>query len=248
MGTKISWTSETWNPIAGCTRVSPGCRNCYAALIAHRFDHPIWDGVTAKKSNGVDWTGKINVSAEALMVPFHWRKPRNVFVNSMSDMFHPNVERKTIEQILNVIRMTPRHVYQILTKRPENIPDNLDIPDNCWIGVSIENEKYIHRWETLVEKTGSDRAWVSLEPLLGPVDVEKLFDCKWIVVGGESGHKSRTTPMKKEWVEQIYWTCEKMGIPFFLKQWGSHGPHNPILFGKVQEHYPEEMEQIKQYA
>lgn len=208
----IEWTDETWNPVTGCREVSPGCDHCYARTFAER-----WRGVPGHPyEHGFDLT----FHEERLLQPYHWRTPRMVFVNSMSDLFHKDIPDEFIERALFVMYATPRHTYQVLTKRPERMRRFLSakpVQPNIWWGVSIENADYAWRAGMLRETPAAVR-FLSLEPLLGHIPAVILRDMDWVICGGESGPGAR--PMELQWVRDIRDDCQAMSIPFFFKQWG----------------------------
>lgn len=222
----IEWTDETWNPITGCTKVSPGCANCYAERFANRLqamlkgDHQYQDAVDKKGM----WSGNITLVDSMLTRPLHWKKPRRVFVNSMSDMFHEDVPLQFIKQIFEVMNQCEQHIFQILTKRPERMADlsgELEWPEQVWAGTSVESQEYTHRIDSLQEVPASIR-FLSLEPLLGPIADLDLSGIDWVIVGGESGPGARR--MKPDWVIDIFEACKDQEVPFFFKQWGAYGP------------------------
>ncbi len=208
----IEWTELTWNPVTGCNKISPGCKYCYAEVMTRRL-----------KSMGVEKYKdgfQIRTHADSLATPFTWRKPKIVFVNSMSDLFHPDVPVEFIKTVFQVMNQTPQHVYQVLTKRSERLLDlseELTWSPNIWMGVSVESEKYTFRIDDL-SKTAAQTKFLSIEPLIAPVKTLNLDQINWVIVGGESGHKAR--PIKKAWVEFIRLKCEEKNIAFFFKQWG----------------------------
>jgi len=210
--TTIEWTEMTWNPVTGCSKVSLGCKNCYAERMAKRLQGMgLWqyrDGF------------KVTLAPEVLADPFNWTKPRLVFVNSMSDLFHEQVPLNYIRKIFDVMVATPQHTYQILTKRhirlAELAPD-LPWPENIWMGVSVENQQAVTRIPSLVASPARLK-FLSIEPLIGPIDRLPLRGIDWVIVGGESGPKAR--PLTKEWVEAIRNQCLRRRVPFFFKQWG----------------------------
>jgi protein gp37 len=222
--TKIEWADRVWNPVTGCTKVSEGCRNCYAERIAHRF----W---------GERKFSDVQCHEDRLEDPLHWKKPSKVFVNSMSDLFHPDVPDAFIHKVFQAIYDNPRHNFLILTKRPERMI--LRVPvfpiDNAWLGVSAENqETYDQRVEILLQTPAAKR-FVSMEPLLGNTHTRFHLSYRengeinywgdgihWVIVGGESGPKAR--PMHPDWVRSIRDNCHEAGIPFFFKQWGEWWP------------------------
>lgn len=219
---KIEWTQSTWNPVRGCSRVSEGCRFCYAERMATRFSgkNMAYEGLAKMTPSGPRWENKIRVVPELLEAPRKWRKPQLIFVNSMSDLFHADVDASFIAQVFDVMRAADWHKFQILTKRSERLlelsPD-IEWPHNVWMGVSVENQDYTCRIDHLRE-TGARIKFLSLEPLLGPLPDLDLTDIDWAIVGGESGPGAR--PMREEWVIQIRDQCQVADVPFFFKQWG----------------------------
>ena|SRR3989338_4700604 len=221
-GSTIEWTDATWNPVTGCTKISPGCMHCYAETFAERFrgvpGHPYEQGFDLKL-----WP-------ERLTLPLIWKEPRRVFVNSMSDLFHKDVPDEFIDQVFETMRQAEHHVFQVLTKRPARLFtwsksrfSSIRWPSNVWIGVSVENQSYTWRIKDLVQVPASIR-FLSIEPLLGPVELETtlLKHIRWVIVGGESGHGAR--PMKPEWVRTIRAQCLASNVKFFFKQWGAYTP------------------------
>jgi len=212
----IEWTDATWNPITGCTKVSPGCDNCYAIRFGARLQHlPAYAGTIADR----DWTGKINLVHDRLDQPLRWAKPRRIFVNSMSDLFHPDVPVEFIDRVVAVMIQAPQHQFQVLTKRPKRmrrVLGSLELP-NVWLGTSIEADRYTFRADHLRATPAAVR-FLSLEPLLGPLPSLDLTGIDWVIVGGESGPKAR--PMHPDWVRDIRDRCVAAGVPFFFKQWG----------------------------
>lgn len=209
---KIEWTEATWNPVTGCTKISPGCANCYAERMAKRLKAM---GQLNYK-NGFE----LAVHEKSLELPKKMKKPHTIFVNSMSDLFHSEVEDTFIYKVFEVMNDTPRHIYQVLTKRAERLPDInkfLDWTENVWMGVSVENKDYKSRIN-LLRKTDAHIKFLSIEPLLGPLGKLNLKGIHWVIVGGESGPGAR--PMKKEWVLEVRDQCIEQNIPFFFKQWG----------------------------
>lgn len=212
----IEWTEHTWNPVTGCTKVSPGCKHCYAETMAKRLQ--------AMGTPGYENGFQVSLVPSRLNQPIRRRKPTTYFVNSMSDLFHERVPFSYIDKIFDVISQTERHSYQILTKRPERMADyfsNRIVPNNAWLGVSVENRRHgIPRIETL-RLVAANIRFLSVEPLLEDIGKLDLSDINWVIVGGESGHKAR--PMKAEWVRKIKQQCEKQNVHFFFKQWGAWG-------------------------
>src|ERR1035437_1089786 len=221
--TSIEWTDATWNPVAGCTVLSPGCTNCYAMRMAARLDAmgtAKYRGLTRKSGRRFVWTGKIRLDRTALRIPESWRKPRRIFVNSMSDLFHEAVPANFVADVWAVMSSTPWHTYQILTKRPDRMAEqtrSLPVLRNVWLGTSVENVDYLSRIDDLRKVNASIR-FVSFEPLLGSVREPSLRKIDWVIVGGESGPRSR--PMLEEWVDEIEIACRRSGTAFFFKQWG----------------------------
>lgn len=208
---KIEWTDATWNPVTGCTKISPGCKHCYAERFAER-----WRGIPGHAyEQGFD----LKLWPERLKQPVAWKRPRIIFVNSMSDLFHADVPFLFIQQVFESMRTASQHIFQILTKRAERLEELaplIDWPSNVWMGVSVENQEYVPRIDHL-RKINAAVRFLSVEPLLGPVDLE-LSNIDWVIVGGESGPGAR--PMKPEWVRQIRKQCKQQKVPFFFKQWG----------------------------
>lgn len=233
---KIEWTQTTWNPTTGCTKVSPGCDHCYAETFAERFrgvpGHPYEQGFDLKL-----WP-------ERLDLPKRWRQPRMIFVNSMSDLFHAQVPYGFVSQVWDTMRATPRHTYQILTKRPDRMArfawrlagaqadglpeiglppsEPMGILPNVWLGTSVESQDYVERIQHL-RGTPTVVRFLSLEPLLGPIDLLNVSgwrdEIDWVIAGGESGHGAR--PCRLEWLEDLRDQCIECNVPFFLKQLGS---------------------------
>ncbi len=208
----IEWTESTWNPITGCDKVSPGCAHCYAERMAKRLK-------AMGQANYKDGF-KLTLHPHVLEYPLYNKKPMTIFVNSMSDLFHKDVPIAYIKDIFQIMKKTPLHRYQILTKRSERLAelaDELIWTDNIWMGVTVENKDYTSRIDDL-RKTRATVKFLSLEPLLGPLSSLNLDGIDWVIVGGESGPGAR--PMKPEWAIEIKDQCIKAGVPFFFKQWG----------------------------
>lgn len=232
MSTAIEWTDETWNPVVGCSRVSPGCDNCYAIGVAHRAMQPAHEGLTIRTERGTDWSGAVRCLPERLGQPLRWRKPRRVFVNSMSDLFHPDVPDAFIADVFDVMAChgpIARHTFQVLTKRSQRMAQLLGDwaqdegyrgAPNVWLGTSIESDRYAFRADHLRATPAAVR-FLSLEPLLGPLPSLDLTGIDWAIVGGESGRGAR--PMHPGWVRDLRDRCITAGVPFFFKQWGSWG-------------------------
>ena len=212
VGSKIEWTDATWNPVTGCNKVSPGCKVCYAERLSKRLKAT---GMV-KYRNGFE----VALHPDALNIPLRWRKPRTIFVNSMSDLFHEKVPDKFVHDVFAVMEQAHWHRYQVLTKRPERVSalsDQLPWPEQVWLGVSVESESYLHRID-LLRQSGAAIKFLSLEPLLGPLHELNLDGIDWVIVGGESGPGAR--PMEVEWAREIRDQCVAAGVPFYFKQWG----------------------------
>lgn len=209
---KIEWTECTWNPVTGCSKVSPGCLNCYAERMARRLQ--------AMGQANCRHGFRLTTHPHMLELPLRWRQPRSIFVNSMSDLFHKNVPLEFIEKVFDVMRRTPQHRFQVLTKRSERLKElspRLTWPDNVWMGVTVESSDYTTRLDDL-RQTAAAVKFISFEPLLGPIPNIDLADIDWAILGGESGPGAR--PMPKEWVLDIRDQCVNANVPFFFKQWG----------------------------
>lgn len=226
--TEIEWTDVTWNPVAGCSIMSSGCTNCYAMQMAYRLEAMGVDkykGLTRRSGNRSVWKGIVNEDRKSLDIPIKWKKPRKIFVNSMSDLFHDGVSDDFILEVWNVMQQTPRHSYQILTKRPDRMRDLLatavpEILPNVWLGTSVESAEVIHRIDELRDVPAAIR-FISFEPLIGPVGTLNLYDIDWAIVGGESGPRAR--PIEEAWIDDIYDACQLSQTAFFFKQWGTWG-------------------------
>jgi protein gp37 len=213
----IEWTEHTWNPVTGCTKVSPGCKHCYAEVMARRLK--------AMGAAGYERGFKLSVHPERLEQPLARKRPTTYFVNSMSDLFHPSVPDVFIERVLDVCTRTPQHTYQVLTKRAERLPTffaDRPVPGNVWLGVSVENRRHGVPRIALLRQVRAAVRFLSIEPLLEDVGLLDLGDMHWIIVGGESGHGAR--PMRAEWAESVRRQALAQSVPFFFKQWGAWGP------------------------
>lgn len=209
----IEWTEMTWNPTTGCDKISAGCKFCYAEIMHKRLQAM---GVPKYASS----FKTVSTHDSELNTPFNWKKPRIVFVNSMSDLFHDKVPIPFIQQVFSVMNQTPQHTYQVLTKRSDNLAAYsalLNWSPNIWMGVSVEDERVSHRIDDL-KKSAAAIKFLSLEPLIGPLPNLDLSGIDWVIVGGESGHKAR--PIREEWVQDIRRQCEAYNVAFFFKQWG----------------------------
>lgn len=239
----IEWTESTWNPIVGCTVVSPGCTNCYAMRLARRLEamgQPKYTGTTRISGGKAKWNGIVRVDEASLDLPKTWKAGRMIFVNSMSDLFHDAVPFETIQRIFETMLNTPQHTYQILTKRAGRLADvagGLKWSRNIWMGVSVENADHQCRIDGLRQTAAAVR-FLSLEPLLGPLNDVDLTDIDWVIVGGESGPGAR--PMDPEWVRSIRNQCIDAGVPFHFKQWGGKNKKaaGRILDGKTWDQFP----------
>ena len=210
--TQIEWTEMTWNPITGCDKLTQGCKHCYAERMAKRLKAM----GNPRYQNGFDLT----LHEDLIALPLQWKTPRLVFVNSMSDLFHADAPFDFIRRVFATMERCPQHTFQILTKRSERLRElapQLTWPANVWMGVSVENESVTPRIYDLRQVPAAVR-FLSIEPLLGPLDALPLEDIHWVIVGGESGPKAR--PMAAAWVENIQAQCDAAGVPFFFKQWG----------------------------
>ena len=243
MATKIEWTEATWNPSAGCTKISAGCKNCYAEIMAIRLQ--------AMKVNGYENGFNFNIVQDRLNEPINRKKPTVYFVNSMSDIFHEEMPEEYLDKIFDVIKRTPQHVYQILTKRADRMYEYLEsknIPKNIWLGVTVENKNDgLPRIDKL-RKLKASVLFLSVEPLLEDIGKINLQNIDWVIVGGESGNRAR--PMDSSWVLNIKEQCEVNNIAFFFKQWGTWGAdkikrnkkeNGKILNGKIWQQYPDKI-------
>ena len=228
----IEWTEMTWNPTTGCSKVSQGCKFCYAEVMSKRLQAM---GVEKYKDNF-----KVRTHTKALKIPYTWKKPKLVFVNSMSDLFHKEVPLDFIQKVFKVMNENPQHIFQVLTKRAERLWElhqDLKWTENIWMGVSVEDEKVIDRIDFL-RYTNAKKKFLSLEPLLGPLPNLDLAYIDWVIVGGESGHKAR--PMKLEWVLDIREQCQANNVHFFFKQWGGKNKKKigRLLEGRTYDEMP----------
>lgn len=213
---RIEWTEQTWNPTVGCTKVSAGCANCYAKSMSKRLQ--------AMGTRGYENGFEITLLPYRLEEPLLRKKPTTYFVNSMSDVFHEDVPFTYIEQIFEIIRKSPQHTFQILTKRAERMTNffaDRDVPPNAWMGVTVEDQESGLPRIQLLQRVNAKVRMLSIEPLLESLGTLNIEGIHWVIVGGESGPKAR--PMKKEWVEEIRIQCEENNVAFFFKQWGGWG-------------------------
>jgi protein gp37 len=231
----IEWTEMTWNPTTGCDKLSAGCKFCYAEVMTKRLK-----GMGQEKySEGF----KLRLHPATLLIPFTWKKPQVVFVNSMSDLFHKDVPLSYVQQVFKVMNETPQHTYQVLTKRGDVLSEyapNLIFTPNIWIGVSVEDNRVLDRIDFLRTVDAHVR-FLSLEPLLGPLEKLNLDGISWVIVGGESGFKAR--PMEEYWVEDIRIQCESVDVPFFFKQWGGKNKKasGRLLNGRTYDEMPKHL-------
>jgi protein gp37 len=243
--TTIEWTDATWNPVAGCTVLTAGCTNCYAMRMAARLDamgQSKYRGLTRRSGARWVWTGKIRLDHNSLETPKSWAKPRRVFVNSMSDLFHADVPVEFIERVWATMKDTPRHTYQILTKRPARMASilaqkNFEVLPNVWLGTSVEDGHVVSRLDDLRKVPAAVR-FVSLEPLIGSVAEADFRSVDWAIVGGESGPNAR--PMDPDWVREIKQKCRQAGTAFFFKQWGGKNKKaaGRMLNGRTYDEMP----------
>ena len=212
---KIEWTEATWNPSIGCDKISAGCKNCYAEVMAKRLQ--------AMKSPDYEHAFEFKILPNRLESPFKIKKPTKFFVNSMSDLFHEEMPFKFLDRVFDTIRETPRHAYQILTKREKILEEyfqDRSVPDNVWLGVTAENKDSKNRIDAL-RKVDAKIRFLSIEPLLEDIGELDLTGIHWVIVGGESGYKAR--PMKQEWAVDVQRQCDEQSVSFFFKQWGAWG-------------------------
>lgn len=213
---RIEWTELTWNPTVGCTKVSPGCKNCYAETMARRLQ--------AMGVNGYENGFQLTLMPERLAEPLERRKPTVYFVNSMSDLFHEKVPFEYIRRVFDVMACAPQHTFQVLTKRADRMAEfcrEIEVAPNVWLGVSVENRKHGVPRIDVLRKVNAAVRFLSIEPLLQDVGEIDLKGIHWVIVGGESGPKAR--PMNPQWVDSIKQQCDKAGVAFFFKQWGAWG-------------------------
>jgi protein gp37 len=228
----IEWTEMTWNPTTGCSKLSAGCKFCYAEVMTRRLK-----GMGQEKySQGF----KLRLHPDSVVIPYTWKKPQLVFVNSMSDLFHKDVPLQFVQSVFKVMNETPQHTYQVLTKRGdilEAYAPFLNFSPNIWIGVSVEDGKVIDRIDHL-RRVDAYVRFLSLEPLLGPLDNLNLEGIHWVIVGGESGMSAR--PMRAVWVQNIRKQCNKNNVPFFFKQWGGKNKKEAgrLLNGRTYDQMP----------
>lgn len=237
-GSTIEWTEATWNPVTGCTKVSAGCKHCYAERMAKRLK--------AMGSPNYRNGFKLTLQPQMLDLPYTWSKPRKVFANSMSDLMHPDVSNEYIVRVFEVMNDNPQHRFQLLTKRPErlaSIEQLVNWSPNIWMGVTVENDRFLGRVD-LLRDCGAQVKFLSLEPLLGPLSQLDLAEIDWAIVGGESGPKAR--PMEEWWATELRDKCLGSSVSFFFKQWGGvqKHRHGRLLEGREWNQIPEEVDVI----
>ena len=236
--TSIEWTESSWNPVTGCTKITDGCKNCYAFTMAKRL-HAMKN---PRYINGFD----VTMHEDLLSLPLQWKKPRRIFVNSMSDLFHEDIPVDFIKQVFLTMEKATRHTFQILTKRSErllNLAPELPWPSNIWQGVTVENSKVVSRIDDL-RQTPAKIKFLSCEPLLGPIDNMNLENIDWVIAGGESGPGAR--PIQEDWVKDIRDQCLSSNTAFFFKQWGGVQKHKTgnLLEGHIWNQYPAQEKQF----
>lgn len=234
--TSIEWTELTWNPTTGCTKISKGCKFCYAEVMSRRLQAM---GIEKYKDGF-----KVRLHPETLRIPYTWKSSKVVFVNSMSDLFHEDIALSYIKKVFKVINENPQHVFQVLTKRAERLfelHEELEWSHNIWMGVSVENEKVLPRID-LLRKTKARVKFLSCEPLIGPLENMNLKKIDWVIVGGESGHRPRK--MEPDWVLDIQEQCSKANVAFFFKQWGGRNKKaaGRILNDRTYDEMPRQYE------
>ncbi|MFP5221858.1 MAG: DUF5131 family protein [Acidobacteriota bacterium] len=239
---KIEWTEASWNPLTGCSKVSPGCKNCYAERMAKRLQ--------AMGNPNYKDGFKLSLHEHAINTPLSWASPRVIFVNSMSDLFHEDVPLAFIRKVFGTMAMAKQHVFQLLTKRSTRLAElapELNWPKNVWMGVSVENGEYAYRIDNL-RKVNAAVRFLSLEPLLGSVGKISLEGIDWAIVGGESGPGAR--PMQEEWVTEIRDQCLQSGVAFFFKQWGGVRKKKAgrVLQGRTWEQMPQNQCRLQRAA
>ena len=238
VNSSIEWTESTWNPVVGCTKISLGCRNCYAERMAKRLQ--------AMGQPNYARGFRLTMHEKSLGLPLKWKSPQVIFVNSMSDLFHDDVTLTFIRKVFDVMNSSPRHRYQVLTKRAERLCElapQLDWGENVWMGVTVEEDRYRSRIDCL-RKTGAQVKFLSLEPLLGPLQNLDLGGIDWVIAGGESGPGAR--PIQQSWVLDIRNQCLKARVPFFFKQWGGVRKKKAgrLLEGRTWDEMPRVMEPV----
>lgn len=256
--TKIEWSKKTWNPVTGCSKITSGCKNCYAERMANRLNkmgNPRYEN-----------SFEVTLHPDKLLDPYKWKKPQMIFVNSMSDLFHEDIPDAFIKSVFKAMKDNPQHIFQVLTKRSKRLVEMAeDLPwsKNVWMGVTVENEKVRFRIDDL-RKVNANVRFLSVEPLLSALPDLNLKEIDWVIVGGESGPGARQ--MEWEWVEDIQTQCQFANVPFFFKQWGHFQGNNPnhndytdkrkggiakgghLLNGRIFNEYPKEAERVLTYG
>ncbi|MBY5312435.1 DUF5131 family protein [Rhizobium ruizarguesonis] len=240
---RIEWTEATWNPVAGCSIISPGCTNCYAMRMAARLEmmgQEKYSGLTRRSGGRPKWNGRVRLDENALDIPRMWKTGRMIFVNSMSDLFHEDVPLEHVKRVFEIMEGCPQHTFQVLTKRSSRLlelSDRLDWPANVWMGVSVENSDFKFRIDHL-RLTRAAMKFLSLEPLIGDVGSLALSGINWAIAGGESGPGAR--PMRPEWVRSIRDQCIASSVAFHFKQWGGVNKKRAgrILDGRTWDQFP----------
>ncbi len=236
----IEWTDATWNPVTGCTKVSPGCKNCYAERLATRLEAM----GNPRYQQGFDLT----LHEDLTSLPLRWKSKKKIFVNSMSDLFHEGIPLRFIDRVFRTMRRATWHQFQVLTKRPERMAKYMEqrverwglVGDHIWLGTSVENQDHVDRAHVIASVPSAVR-FLSCEPLLGPLDLSDVLgehSVNWVIVGGESGYRAR--PMDREWVESIRLQCQRADVPFFFKQWGGFNKKRTgrLLDGRTWDQLP----------
>ncbi len=238
----IEWTEVTWNPVTGCSKISQGCKHCYAERMAKRLQAMGQE----RYRNGF----RVTLQPDLIEAPLRWRRPRVVFVNSMSDLFHRDVPDNYIRQVFDVMARASQHTFQVLTKRSDRLAElgpSLPWPSNVWMGVSVEDARVLHRIDDL-RRVPAQTRFLSCEPLIGPLPALDLTGIHWVIVGGESGPGAR--PMELEWVTDILRVCRGTDVPFFFKQWGGINKKKSgrALNGRTYDEYPAKSEAVQASA
>lgn len=247
----IEWTESTWNPVAGCTILSPGCTNCYAMRMAARLSamgQEKYIGTTRQSGGRAKWNGHIYLDESSVDLPRKWRNGRLIFVNSMSDLFHEAIPLEFVQRVFRTMNETPQHTYQVLTKRAEKLSklsSSLTWTPNIWMGVSVEDSDYVGRIDHL-RRSDALVKFLSLEPLLGPLEVLDLCGIDWVIAGGESGPGAR--PMEPDWVRSIRDQCLAADVAFHFKQWGGVNKKKTgrLLDGRTWDEWPIAYEEAEQ--
>lgn len=240
---RIEWTEATWNPVAGCSIISPGCTNCYAMRMAERLDlmgQKKYKDLTRRSGGRPKWNGRVRLDEDSLSIPYSWKTGKIIFVNSMSDLFHEDVDLEFISKVFKVMKDCKQHTFQVLTKRAKRLHElacELEWPANVWMGVSVESAEFTHRIDDL-RSTPAAVKFLSLEPLVGDVGTLDLLGIDWAIAGGESGPGAR--PMEISWVRSIRDQCVTANVAFHFKQWGGVNKKRSgrILDGRTWDQFP----------